>query len=85
MTFDTIEPRLPAAEGSQDAARFEGSIAVRNVVENEPFGTGEELSFLAEELLPQWSDPAEPKRLLVAEVDGRVPIGYEGAWRKDLG
>jgi len=72
MTFDIIEPRVPAAEGSQDAARFDGSIAVRNVVENEPFGTGEELSFLAEELLPQWSDPAEPKRLLVAEIDGRV-------------
>lgn len=72
MTFTIVEPQVPAPEGSADAARFAGSIDVRNVVENEPFGTGDELSFLAEELLPQWSDPAEPKRLLVAELDGRV-------------
>lgn len=72
MTFTIIEPRVPAPEGSEDAARFERSIDVRNVVENEAFGTGDELSFTAAELLPNWSDPAEPKRLLVAEIDGRV-------------
>jgi GNAT superfamily N-acetyltransferase len=56
------------APGGEDFAEM---VRVRNAIEAHSYG-GDDLAYEADELLPGWLDPYEPKRLFVARVDGRI-------------
>ena len=60
-----------AIDDSPEAAAFVEMVRVRNEIEADTVGNYD-LSFEAAELLPSYLRPQEPKRLLVARVDGRI-------------
>ena len=63
---------IPAAiDGSPEAEAFTEMVRVRNEIEADTVGN-HDLSFGPEELLPSYQRTREPKRLLVARVDGRI-------------
>lgn len=80
MTAFTIdELRIPDAVGAPGWHDFAAAVVVRNVVENEPYGGGDDMSYTADELLPGWQNQEfAPMRLFLARVDGRV-VG-RGVW-----
>jgi GNAT superfamily N-acetyltransferase len=61
-------PRAVGAEGWDD---FVLMCDMRNAIEAIAVG-GAQLAFPAEELLPRWQDPHEPRRLFLARIDGRI-------------
>ena len=69
--FTIEEAAVPATVDSPDSAAFLEMVDVRNAIETHTYG-GEDLNFSAEELLPGWQDEHDPRRLLLARVDGRV-------------
>jgi GNAT superfamily N-acetyltransferase len=72
MSFTIDEPAIPTSVTAENAADFVATVAVRNEVEADAAGT-DELAFGAAELLPIWLNMQhEPKRLLVARIDGRI-------------
>lgn len=73
MTGFTIEElSIPATLDAPGAADFIEMVHVRNEIEAHTYG-GNDLNYSAEELLPGWLDTEyEPRRLLVARVDGRI-------------
>ncbi len=72
MTFTIEELTIPATLDGPVGDDFRAMIDVRNHVETHTFGSPD-LEYTAEELHPGWLDTEyEPKRLLVARVDGRL-------------
>ena len=72
IEFTAEELAIPEAPGAAGWNDFAAMVAVRNAVHAETYGT-DELDFTPEELLPVWSNQrSEPKRALVARVDGRI-------------
>jgi len=69
VTIDEIV--IPQTLDDPSGPDFSGSIAVRNAVQAAAFGTNE-MFMPADDMLPFWLDPHEPKRLLVARIDGRI-------------
>lgn len=69
--FDIEELVIPASLDDPDGAAFREMVDVRNAIETWTFGSPD-LEYSAEELHPGWLDPYEPKRLLVARVEGRM-------------
>ncbi len=70
--FQLDELFIPAAPGRPGWADFEAATAVAATVEAEGYGSTE-LVLSAAELLPEWLNQAwQPRRLLVARVDGRI-------------
>lgn len=61
-------PRTLEGEGGPD---FVASIEARNAAEVAGYGTPD-VAYPADELLPYWHDPHEPKVLWGARVDGRI-------------
>lgn len=72
ITFSIDELTVPAAPGAAGWNDFVAMVAVRNAVDAEAYGN-DELEFTAEELLPIWQNQRyEPKRALVARVEGAI-------------
>ncbi len=70
--FTLEEAMIPQRLGDDEAsAAFREMVDVRNEIEADAYGS-HDLSYSAEELLPNWLDPHQPKRLLLARVDGRI-------------
>jgi GNAT superfamily N-acetyltransferase len=69
VTVDEVE--IPPTLHSPGAGDFAATVDVRNVVEADGYGSTE-LDYTAEELLPGWLNPHEPKRLFAGRVDGRI-------------
>jgi GNAT superfamily N-acetyltransferase len=69
FSIDELEiPRGVGAEGWDD---FVEMTRVRNQIEAVAVGSSQ-LGFPPEELLPQWTNPHEPRRLFLARSDGRI-------------
>lgn len=72
MTFTIDELTIPAAiDDSPEAADFSEMVRVRNEIEADAVGNYD-LAYEPAELLPGYQRSWEPKRLLVARVDGRI-------------
>ena len=72
MTFTIEELTIPATiDDSPEAADFIEMVRVRNEIEADSVGNYD-LSYEPAELLPAWQRSWEPKRALVARVDGRI-------------
>lgn len=72
MTAFTIdELTIPASIDEPDAADFIEMTHVRNEIEADTLGN-RDLCYEPAELLPNWQDPYQPQRLLVARVAGRI-------------
>ena len=71
MTIPIDEIPVPRAVDDADWPAFAEAIDVRNAVQAAAYGT-DEMFVSPADLLPFWLDPHEPKRLLVARVDGRI-------------
>ncbi len=71
MTVTIDELPIPAALDAPGGVAFREMVDVRNAVTSFTSG-GTDLNYTAEELLPHWQDEYEPKRLLLARVDGRI-------------
>jgi GNAT superfamily N-acetyltransferase len=69
FTIDELD--VPATIDSPSAQDFVEAIEVGNVVAIESFGTPDIVYEPAEEL-PQYRNPYQPKRLLVARAEGRI-------------
>lgn len=69
--FTISELTVPESIDSPDAADFIGMAAVRSTVEAEQRGAAAEV-FTAEEMLPNWKDPAVSMLGFIAKVDGQV-------------
>jgi GNAT superfamily N-acetyltransferase len=70
--FTLTETAIPERLGDDELSEtFREMVAVRNEVEADAFGSSD-LAYSPEELLPNWLDEHQPKRLLLARVDGRV-------------
>lgn len=80
--FEIEELRIPESlDDSPEARDFVAATEVRNVVEKAGFGSPE-YRYSPEELLPGWQNQEhEPKRMLVARVDGRVVARAGHEWR----
>lgn len=70
-TFTIEELPIPATIDDPAWAAFVETVNVRNRVQELLYGP-EAGVYSAEELLPNWTDPYAPKRLIVARVDGRI-------------
>jgi len=70
MSFIIREQPIPTAPGAPGWDAFVQTVEARNAAQAEAYGAA--ASYTPEELILNWTDPNEPKRLLVAEVDGRV-------------
>lgn len=73
MQFTIDEAALPAAldDGSTSAADFIAMTRMRNAVEADVVGSDDIVPTPAE-LFAGWQDPYEPRRLLLARVDGEI-------------
>jgi GNAT superfamily N-acetyltransferase len=72
MTFFTIdEATMPRSIAEDRDGVFTGMMAVRNAVEIAGYGIPE-VAVSAEEMLPNYLDENEPKRVLLARVDGTI-------------
>jgi len=72
MSAFTIEEQtIPATLADVGGAEFTEMTEVRNAVEAAVYGS-DDLDHTAQELLPYWNDPYEPKRGLLARVGGRA-------------
>lgn len=72
MTAFTIDELLiPESIDAPDAADFIEMTHVRNEIEADTLGN-RDLCYEPAELLPNWQDPYQPQRLMVARVDGRI-------------
>ncbi|MCU1478934.1 MAG: family N-acetyltransferase [Subtercola sp.] len=69
--FQVEQIPIPAALDGLGGADFVASVEVRNASESHGYGTTE-VAYPAEEMLPQWHDPYEPKVLWVARMHGRI-------------
>lgn len=69
--FTISELAVPDTINSAEAADFIGMAKVRSIVEAEQRGAAAEV-FTAEEMLPNWKNPATQMLGLVAKVDGQV-------------
>jgi GNAT superfamily N-acetyltransferase len=70
--FTLTETEIPERLGDDELSNtFREMVDVRNEIEADAFGS-RDLAFEADELFPNWRDPHQPKRLLLARVDGRV-------------
>lgn len=69
FTIDEVE--IPASLEGPAGDDFRAMTAMRNAVEIDTFGSDEH-AYSAEELHPGWLDAYEPKRLLLARVDGAI-------------
>ncbi|MEO7006208.1 MAG: GNAT family N-acetyltransferase [Terrimesophilobacter sp.] len=69
--FTIDELMMPAAIESAEAADFVQMSRVRNEIEALALGTNE-LAYEPAELLPDFHDPYQPRRVLLARVDGKV-------------
>ncbi len=69
--FTIEELVIPATLADAGGVEFTETVAVRNAVLADIYN-GDDLEYTAEELLPHWNDPYEPKRGLLARVDGRA-------------
>ncbi|MBK4346194.1 GNAT family N-acetyltransferase [Lacisediminihabitans changchengi] len=72
---------VPHAVDDGDWPAFAAAMVVRNAVQAAAYGT-DEMFMSAADLLPYWRDPHEPKRLLVARVDGGI-VGRAVVERQD--
>lgn len=70
MSFIIREQPIPSAVGADGWDAFVQTVEVRNAAQAEAYGIA--ASYTPDELIVTWTDPNEPKRLLVAEVDGRI-------------
>lgn len=72
MTAFTIEELvIPTSIDAPDAADFIEMTHVRNEIEADTLGN-RDLCYEPAELLPNWQDPYQPQRLMVARVDRRI-------------
>src|ERR1700729_3135118 len=69
--FSIEEFTVPRAVGDPGWDAYVEMTHVRNEIEAAAVGSYQ-LGFDPEELLPRWIDPHDPKRLLLARVDGRI-------------
>ena len=69
ISIDELVP--PRAIGETGWGDFVEMTRVRNEIEAAAVGTPL-LAFAAEELLPRWIDPHDPRRLFLARVDGHT-------------
>jgi GNAT superfamily N-acetyltransferase len=83
MAGFAIEPLpIPETLDGDDGADFAATIEARNASEVAGYGTPE-VAYPAEELLPFWHDPNEPKVLWGARVDGRIVARAVHEWQLD--
>ncbi|GAB3036167.1 hypothetical protein GCM10027052_12930 [Parafrigoribacterium mesophilum] len=77
MNEFTIEDlTVPATAGAADAGDFAAMTRLRNEIVALALGTGE-LAYEPAELLPEFHDPYQPRRMLIARLDGAV-VGCGG-------
>jgi GNAT superfamily N-acetyltransferase len=69
--LEIVELAIPSALDAPGGAEFAEMTGVRNDIEEAVVGS-RVLAFDASELLPLWQDVHEPKRLLVARVEGHI-------------
>ena len=69
--FTMEELTIPATLADTGGVEFSEMVTVRNAVLAGIYN-GDDLEYTAEELLPHWNDQYEPKRGLLARVDGRA-------------
>lgn len=69
--FTIDEAAIPRSLGEDHDRAFTGTMAVRNAVEVAAYGIPE-VAVGAEEMLPHYLDENEPKRVLLARVDGAI-------------
>lgn len=70
VTFDEL--RIPETLDGPDGDAFREMVTVRNAIESAAVGS-DDFAPTAEELLPFWRNAIDdPKRLLLARVDGRI-------------
>ncbi|MES1212302.1 MAG: GNAT family N-acetyltransferase, partial [Leifsonia sp.] len=69
--FTIDEVRIPRSLAEDRDGIFAGMMRVRNAVEVAGYGIPE-VAVSAEEMLVHYLDPNEPKRVLIARVDGRI-------------
>ena len=70
-SFTIDEGAIPRSVGEDRDGVFAGMIAVRNAVEVAGYGIPE-VAVSAEQMLPDYLDENEPKRVLLARVDGAI-------------
>jgi GNAT superfamily N-acetyltransferase len=70
-TFTIDEIGIPETLDGPGGADFLAATAVRNVCEVAGYGTPE-VAYHADELLPMYRKPDEPKRVFVGRLDGRI-------------
>jgi len=70
-TFTIDEAAIPRSIADDRDGVFAGMMAVRNAVEVAGYGIPE-VAVSAEEMLPNYLDETEPKRVLLARLDGAV-------------
>ena len=70
-SFTIDEASIPRSLADDSDGVFAGMMAVRNAVEVAGYGIPE-VAVSAEEMLPHYLDTTEPKRVLLARVDGAV-------------
>ncbi len=71
LSFTIEEVTFPDTVDSPDAADFVQALEVGNIVEAIGFGT-DDLAYEPAEELPYWTSRDQPRRLVVAKVDGRI-------------
>jgi GNAT superfamily N-acetyltransferase len=70
--FTLTETAIPERLGDDELSNtFREMVDVRNEIEADSYGS-RDLAYEADELHPNWLDPHQPKRLLLARVDGRI-------------
>ena len=69
--FTIEELTVPATLAHAGGVEFSEMVTVRNAVLARIY-SGDDLEYTAQELLPHWNDHYEPKRGLLARVDGRA-------------
>lgn len=70
MSFVIRHQDIPTGIGAPGWDAFVQTVEARNAAQAAAFGDA--ASYTPEELILNWTDANEPKRLLVAEVDGRI-------------
>jgi GNAT superfamily N-acetyltransferase len=71
VEFTIDELTIPDRVDGEHGAAFAEMIDVRNIIEAQIFGS-EDLAVSAAELLPNYHDAFQPKRVLVARVNGHI-------------
>lgn len=81
MSFTIREQSIPAGVGEPGWDAFVQTVEARNAAQAPAFGDA--AAYTAEELILNWTDANEPKRLLVAEVDGRIVARAFAEWHPE--